>query len=145
MPLSASLAVDGDHTTRWASQLGTDEEWLQLVLPDGVAICAVHVLWERAFATSYRVELSIGEGHPWHTVAEPTKAEEGSWDKLKMPVPVHASRLRLSLLSRGSEYGYSVYEIEVSSSEASPHPISHHFTRNSVPAPSCPRYMASWT
>ncbi|WP_030228890.1 discoidin domain-containing protein [Streptomyces sp. NRRL WC-3626] len=102
-------AVDGDRGTRWASDW-SDDQWLRLDLGATRQVGRVTLDWERAYGTSYRVELST-DGVDWRT-AWSTTAGDGGLDTATF-APSPARYLRVRFTDRGTEWGYSLREVGV--------------------------------
>lgn len=108
--LRAANAVDGDPTTRWGS-LHRDGEWIQLDFGKIRTVSTASIQWENAHARRYRIETSL-DGAKWtavvknHTVAAPAH-DTVSWR------PVSARYLRLTGLERNTDYGISIFELDV--------------------------------
>ena len=101
-------AIDGDLSTRWSSD-HSDDQWLQVrfASPEHLGKLVLH--WESAHATQYRIETS-SDGSSWATAADVTGSLGGSetvWiDQAKV------SYLRMQGVSRATQYGYSLYELQ---------------------------------
>lgn len=104
-----SRAVDGDRTTRWAGDW-TDPQWLRLDLGATHRVGRVTLDWERAYARSYRVDVSA-DGTNWRTVWSTTTGDGGL--DTAVFTPVEAREVRVVGLERGTGYGYSLYEVGV--------------------------------
>lgn len=102
-------AVDGDRGTRWASDW-SDDQWLRIDLGAVREVGRVTLDWERAYGTSYRVELSA-DGTGWRAVGSVT-AGDGGLDTVRF-TPQQARHVRIVFLDRGTEWGYSLYEVGV--------------------------------
>ncbi|MFI1356313.1 discoidin domain-containing protein [Streptomyces sp. NPDC020898] len=102
-------AVDGDAGTRWASDW-SDDQYLQLDLGSTNLVKRVTLDWERAFGKSYRVELSTN-GTTWQT-AWSTTVGDGGLDTAQF-AGVPARFVRVHGLDRGTDWGYSLYEVGV--------------------------------
>ncbi|MEW1871397.1 discoidin domain-containing protein [Streptomyces caelestis] len=102
-------AVDGDRGTRWASDW-SDDQWLRVDLGATHQVGRVILDWERAYGTSYRVDLST-DGVNWRTVWSTTSGDGGLDTAVFTPAP--ARHLRVRLLDRGTEWGYSLREVGV--------------------------------
>ncbi|MGW0821307.1 discoidin domain-containing protein [Streptomyces sp. NPDC002845] len=105
-------AVDGDSGTRWASDW-KDDEWLRLDLGSTSLVKRVTLDWERAYGKSYRIELST-DGTNWGTVWSTTTGDGGLDTARFSGTP--ARYLRIHGLARGTQWGYSLYEVGVYSS-----------------------------
>lgn len=107
--LRARPAVDGDRGTRWASDW-SDDQWLRIDLGATREVGRVTLDWERAYGRSYRVELSA-DGTDWRAVGS-TTAGDGGLDTVRF-TPQQARHVRVVFLDRGTEWGYSLYEVGV--------------------------------
>lgn len=107
---SADKAIDGNVKTRWESNKGSDDEWLQLDLGSVKAINSVKINWEAAYATEYKIQVSQ-DGKTWKDVA----VEQGKQGKVTTEfAAVEARYVRMQGVSRVTDgYGYSIYEFEV--------------------------------
>lgn len=102
-------AVDGDRGTRWASDR-SDDQWLRIDLGAIREVGRVTLDWERAYGTSYRIELSADGSH-WRT-AWSTVSGDGGLDTARF-APEPARHVRLRFLDRGTDWGYSLREVGV--------------------------------
>ncbi|MFH8463097.1 discoidin domain-containing protein [Streptomyces sp. NPDC017991] len=105
-------AVDGDTGTRWASDW-SDDQWLRVDLGATSTVKRVTLGWERAYAKSYRVEVSTN-GTDWQSVWSTTTGD-GGLDTAQF-AGVLARYVRVHGLDRGTDWGYSLYEVGVHSS-----------------------------
>ncbi|RSS56808.1 discoidin domain-containing protein [Streptomyces sp. WAC01280] len=113
---SASAAVDGDLTgTRWASQW-TDGQWLQVDLGAVADISRVVLNWEGAYGKAYDIQLS-DNGTDWRTVSSVTAGDGGTDD---LTVTGTGRYVRLQGVTRGTGYGYSLWEFQVYGSTSAP-------------------------
>jgi hypothetical protein len=107
-PWKASNAVDGDVTTRWSSAF-TDIGWLIVDLGGTHPVSEVDIVWEHAFATTYRVETST-DAKKWAPIFSTTAGTGGT---VTVREPTTARYVRLFCTKRNSRYGYSVLELRV--------------------------------
>lgn len=107
--LTPDLAVDGDLMTRWSSEW-SDPQWISVNLDQEYTINKIKLYWEGAYAKSYTIEVS-SDGNAWTEVFE-TEESDGETDEISLD-PVSAKYVRLNGLVRASEYGYSLYELQV--------------------------------
>ncbi|MGA5505431.1 discoidin domain-containing protein [Streptomyces umbrinus] len=105
-------AVDGNTDTRWASDW-SDDQWLRIDLGSTSTVKRVTLEWERAYGKSYRVEVST-DGTTWQS-AWSTTAGDGGLDTARFS-GVPARYVRIHGLDRGTDWGYSLYEVGVYSS-----------------------------
>ncbi|WP_125773265.1 discoidin domain-containing protein [Antribacter gilvus] len=101
-------AVDGDPATRWASEWGATA-WYQVDLGSVKSFHHVQLVWETAYGRSYQVQTS-NDGTTWTTVRTVTGGD-GGVDSLD--VSGTGRYVRLNLTERGTEWGYSLYELGV--------------------------------
>ncbi|MEO6089413.1 MAG: penicillin acylase family protein [Umezawaea sp.] len=102
-------AVDGNATTRWASDW-SDGQWLQVDLGSVQQVGRVFLRWETSYAKGYRVEVSA-DGTQWRQVFV-TAEGNGVTDNVSF-TPTDARFVRMTGTQRGTNYGYSLYELEV--------------------------------
>ncbi|MFF8275988.1 glycosyl hydrolase family 8 [Streptomyces lateritius] len=105
----AALAVDANTATRWASAEGVDPQWVRIDLGATHTISRVKLNWEAAYARTYRIQTSA-DGSTWTDVYS-TTAGDGAVDDLT--VSGSGRYVRMYGTSRGTPYGYSLWEFEV--------------------------------
>ncbi|ALO06608.1 Secreted protein [Streptomyces venezuelae] len=105
----ASAAFDGDLTgTRWASQWN-DAQWIQVDLGSSKDVSRVVLNWEGAYGKAYDIQLS-DNGSDWRTVKSVTAGDGGTDD---LAVTGTGRYVRLQGVTRGTGYGYSLWEFQV--------------------------------
>ncbi|MGY5100299.1 galactose-binding domain-containing protein [Streptomyces sp. 900105245] len=104
-------AVDGSRDTRWASGW-SDGQWLRIDLGSTHLVGRVTLDWERAYGKSYRVELST-DGENWRT-AWSTTSGDGGLDTARF-TGTPARYVRVTGTERGTQWGYSLYDVGVHS------------------------------
>jgi beta-glucanase (GH16 family) len=104
----ASAAVDGDPGTRWSSAF-SDDEWISVDLGAVQEISSVVLSWEAAHAAAYRIETSA-DGDSWSTAWETATAAGGTETA---QVSATARYVRMTGLSRATQWGYSLWEFQV--------------------------------
>ena len=107
--LTASNAVDGNFTTRWASAF-SDPQWIRVDLGSASDISQVLLHWEAAYATLYEIQVS-NNGQSWTTVFSETNGNGGT-DSISFST-VSARYVRMYGTQRATVYGYSLFEFEV--------------------------------
>lgn len=106
--MPAAYAVDGNSRTRWSGQ-ATDPQWLVVDFGESRAFDRVHIVWETAYAKSYLLETSTDNVH-WNIVATTTNSDGGTDDFI---VGAQTARyLKIYCMSRGTLWGYSIYEVD---------------------------------
>ena len=106
---SAAMAVDGDPQTRWSSQFN-DDQWLQIDLGSAQKISKVALMWEAAYGTQYKIQVSEDEKN-WKDVASVTDGKGG--EVAHEFAPVMARYVRMQGIKRATEWGYSLFEFKV--------------------------------
>ena len=108
--LVAKNAVDGDATTRWGSR-HRDGEWIQLDFGQARKVSGLRVKWEAARAETCRVEASQ-DGATWKTLVDCHAVANAEADEISWPA-TSARYLRLTGLTRNTNYGISIFELDV--------------------------------
>lgn len=108
-PSPARNAVDGDMKTRWASDW-SDNQSLTVDIGSVQRVSRAVLRWEAAYGKSYRLETST-DGSTWRT-AYSTTAGDGGVDTASFAA-VDARYVRFVGVQRGTNWGYSLYELEL--------------------------------
>jgi hypothetical protein len=107
----AGAAVDGNLTsTRWASKEGADPQWLRVDLGATASISHVKLTWEAAYGKAYSVQTSA-DGTTWTTIYSTTTGNGGTDDLTGLAGT--GRYVRMNGVTRGTSYGYSLYEMQV--------------------------------
>ncbi|WP_457031642.1 discoidin domain-containing protein [Kitasatospora sp. P5_F3] len=114
----AALATDGNNGTRWASA-ASDPQWLQVDLGSVQQICHVVLNWEAAYGKSYQLQTS-NDGTSWTTVRTTTNGTGGTES---LDVSGSGRYVRMNGQTRGTGYGYSLWEFQVNTGGGSVPPI----------------------
>jgi len=112
---SAARAVDGRVDTRWTSAY-SDNQWLCVDLGEIRTLTSVRIRWERAHARSYLVQGSV-DGTSWETLA--SEAGREGWVTTELPEGPRARWVRMHGQERATEFGFSIWEMQVYGSEGS--------------------------
>ncbi|TDD57988.1 alkaline phosphatase [Kribbella antibiotica] len=141
---AADLAVDGSTTTRWASVEGADPQWIQVDLGQPADVHRVKLTWEAAYGKNYRIEIS-DDGTTFTTIKSLTN-QDGATDDIT-GLNGHGRYLRLVGTTRGTAYGYSLFELEAygvtdSTGDVQPPTVPTGLTSTGVTASSV---ALSWT
>jgi uncharacterized protein YjdB len=107
--LTANYATDGDHNSRWSSAF-SDPQWIYVDLGAPYNITRVKLFWEAAYGSSYKIQVST-DASSWTDVYS-TATGDGATDDLSIAAS-QGRYVRMYGTSRGTEYGYSIYEFEV--------------------------------
>ncbi|MCL2489010.1 MAG: discoidin domain-containing protein, partial [Oscillospiraceae bacterium] len=104
-------AVDGNTGTRWASQPGQNNQWLQIDLGNPTVIHRLQLLWEAAYGTSYYIETSV-DGASWTEVYRTTTGTGGT-EVIPLPENTVARYVKFTGLTRATQYGFSLWEFMI--------------------------------
>ncbi|GAA1672193.1 discoidin domain-containing protein [Kribbella yunnanensis] len=107
-PFPPSNVTDGNNATRWASDW-SDPQWVQVDLGQVTSFDRIQLIWEGAFARSYRVEVS-DDGNAWRALYD-TSAGNGDVDDIT--TGGSGRYVRLTGTQRGTGWGYSLYEFGI--------------------------------
>ncbi|MBR3087050.1 MAG: discoidin domain-containing protein [Kiritimatiellae bacterium] len=107
--LAPRFAVDGDPRTRWGSR-HRDGEWISLDFGRERTISRCAIDWENARAAEYRLEARAENGE-WRTVAKCESTAAGRAEHTF--APIRARHFRITGVRRGTDYGISIFEIDV--------------------------------
>ncbi|WP_339617622.1 discoidin domain-containing protein [uncultured Gilvimarinus sp.] len=104
----AANAFDGDPATRWASEFA-DPQWIQVDLEEVSTLTSVNLSWEAAYGSAYTIEGSV-DGSDWTVLAS---VSGGTGGDETINVSGDYRYVRLNGTERGTEWGYSLFEMEV--------------------------------
>ena len=109
--LSAAQAIDGKPTTRWASA-SEDGAWIQFDFGARTQIGYMKLLWENAYGKQYALRVS-DDGQTWSQVRYMNNGQGGTEEFFNLGI--NARYVRLQGVTRATQYGYSLYEVEFKS------------------------------
>jgi type 1 glutamine amidotransferase len=101
-------AVDGNASTRWGSE-HSDPQWISVDLGAVYDLSRVRLNWEAAFARSYEIQASTN-GTDWAPVYSTTAGNGGIDD---VEVAGEARYVRIYCVERGTQWGYSLWDLNV--------------------------------
>ena len=104
----ASAAVDGNTGTRWSSAFA-DPQWIQVDLGSSQAVCRIGLNWEAAYGRAFQLQLS-DNGSTWNTVYSTTTSTGGNQ---AIDVTGSGRYVRMNGTARATQYGYSLWELQV--------------------------------
>jgi beta-glucanase (GH16 family) len=104
----ATAAVDGNPGTRWSSAF-SDPQWIQVDLGARTAVDQVRLTWETAYARAYQIQVS-DNASTWTTIYSTTTGPGGTQT---LAVTGTGRYVRLNLTTRATQWGYSLWELEV--------------------------------
>jgi mannan endo-1,4-beta-mannosidase len=124
---TAAKAVDGSAGTRWESAIA-DPQWIQVDLGSAFPITNVDLVWEGAYATQYKLQIS-NDATTW---TDAYTEWSGTGGTKVIPVNQTARYVRMNGTQRvNSAWGYSIWEFRVWSGAAGP---TFTPTRTSTPS-----------
>jgi hypothetical protein len=106
--LGPANAFDGNMTTRWSS-LNSDPQWLLVDLGQPYNLCKVIIYWETALGKDYNIQVS-NDSLNWTTV---DSVVGNTSPENVLNVRGAGRYVRMYGLERGTQYGYSIYEMQV--------------------------------
>ncbi|MFE7509040.1 discoidin domain-containing protein [Promicromonospora sp. NPDC057488] len=105
---TGEMAVDGNAGTRWGSGW-SEPEWIAVDLGASYDLSRVVIDWETAYASGYEIQTSP-DGETWATVHTVTDGD-GLFDDLDLTGT--GRHVRLLATERATQWGFSLYELEV--------------------------------
>lgn len=110
---SAFRAFDGNPATRWGSN-GGDDNWLQVDLGKTHVIDKVVLMWEAAYASEYKIQVSE-DGSAWTDVYSRNDASVTGdhTDEIQLDQPAEGRYVRMQGVKAATQWGLSLYEFEV--------------------------------
>lgn len=115
--LEGNYAVDGNTSTRWSATMYVDPQWITVDLGASYNISRIKFVWEAAYAKDYLVQVSADNAN-WTTVKTITGNTSVTNDHTGLSAT--GRYVRMYGTARGSAYGYSIYELEVYGTAATP-------------------------
>lgn len=106
--LAGPYAVDGNFGTRWSSGF-SDPQSITVDLGVVYTVDRVVLRWESAYGRVYTIQVSTDGGTFTPVFFESTG--DGGLDYINLSVP--AQYIRMTGTTRGTQWGYSLYEFEV--------------------------------
>ena len=104
----AEQAVDGDDSTRWASNWN-DAQWIYVDLGSSQTISKVVLKWEAAYAREYQIQISNNK-LDWITLKTVTDGDGGIDD---LTISGTGRYVRMLGIARATAYGYSLWGFEI--------------------------------
>jgi len=101
--------VDGRSDTRWASD-HSDSQWVAVDLGKSERVARVEIDWEHAFAKELAIEVSP-DGEAWKEVQHVNNGGGGT--QVIRFDPVETRWVRMRGIKRGTQWGYSIWELRV--------------------------------
>jgi beta-mannanase len=102
-------AVDNSYSTRWSSAY-SDPQWITVDLGGSYNVNRVKITWEAAYAVNYQVQFSTNNS-TWTTAR--TITNNCSLVNDHAGISGTARYVRIYGTTRATQYGYSIYALEV--------------------------------
>jgi hypothetical protein len=126
-----AAAVDGNTGTRWSSGF-SDAQWIQIDLGSAQTIGRVVLNWETAYGKAYQIQTAAAAAGPWTTIFS-TSTGDGGIDDLTN-LSGSGRYVRMNGISRATQWGYSLWEMEVyAGTSAGPTPTPTATTPSPTP------------
>jgi hypothetical protein len=109
----ANYAIDGLLSTRWGSEY-EDNQWLKIELDTIHTVAEIVIHWESAFAEKYKILTSLDD-EIWDTVYYEDYSD-GDIDTILFN-PIEARYVQILCLKEATEWGFSIWECEVYSTD----------------------------
>ncbi|HIB38124.1 discoidin domain-containing protein [Mesonia sp.] len=106
---SATNLTDASSGSRWESE-AEDNQWIYVDLGENKELELVTLRWENAYAKAYDLQISK-DAKKWNTVYS-TKEGKGKTENIELDTE-KARYVRLKLNKRATQFGYSLFEMEV--------------------------------
>jgi len=104
-------AVDRSATTRWSSDYTPGDQWLSLDFGKESVVSNVIIRWERAYATSFDIAVSM-DGKKWKTVSEERNSPGGVFETYFSPIKCRY--VKITGIERVNKaWGISIWEVEL--------------------------------
>lgn len=112
--LTPAKAVDGSFTTRWSSQY-SNAQWIYVDLGATYNVNRVKINWEAAYGRDYQIQIS-SNASTWTNMA--SIVGNTSLERDHTGLAGTGRYVRINGILRGTQYGYSIFELQVFGSSA---------------------------
>lgn len=133
---AASMAIDGDQTTRWATNPSNDgvARTLTVTLPASQRVQFFRIIWERLNIESYKIEVAESDDAEFTEVYAKTEPITATNEVISLDAPVWAKKIRLTVdgYNGGSNDWPNVSVAEFESYAVEPAQISEDATPEEV-------------
>jgi hypothetical protein len=108
--LAGGKAVDNNTGSRWSSGF-TDAQWIYVDLGWEHKVQSVVLRWEAAYGKDFKIQVS-NNASSWTDVHSVTNGTGGT-QIIRLATPATGRYVRMLGSKRATQYGYSLYELEV--------------------------------
>ncbi|WP_034336831.1 discoidin domain-containing protein [Deinococcus misasensis] len=120
LSVAAKQAFDGNTASRWSS-LHSDPQWIQVDLGSVQQLCEITLQWETAYGKAFRIEVSNDGSTGWSQIYSTTTGTGGTQ---VLPVTGSGRYVRLTGTQRGTQWGYSLWEMGIKNTSSITLPTS---------------------
>ena len=113
-----NMAFDGNNTSRWGS-IYSDNQWLYVDLGRPANITQVNLIWETAYGKNFHIDVS-DDATTWTPIKTLTN---NTVHVNELAVTATGRYVRMYGVTRGTGYGFSLYEFQVNGSFVQPLPV----------------------
>jgi hypothetical protein len=113
-----SKAFDANNTSRWGSTYN-DNQWLYVDLGRTTNITRVNLIWEIAYGRNFHLDVS-NDATNWTTI---TTVSNNTSHVNEIALTATGRYVRMYGVTRGTGYGFSLYEMQVLGSYVAPLPV----------------------
>ena len=110
----ADYAFDGNHESRWASQINKGPEYLQIDFGQNMPVNYINIVWEAAYAKEYEVLVSNDQAN-WQVIAKVTDGKGGTIEHKNLGA--NGRFLRINCLQYGPHGLFSIWEVNFGDQE----------------------------
>ena len=122
---NAGAVTDGNSTSRWSSNY-SNNEWIYIDLGSQQTFGSVKILWESAYAKEYKIQVST-DATTWTDVYY---TNNGSTGLANISFQLVSARyVKMLGITRGTNYGYSIYDFNVQTTSNVPALSDLHFIK----------------
>ena len=96
---TADKAVDGSTTTRWATDVGVVNPWIEIDLDDGSVLKQFNIMFERADQNQNILDfiIEVEFNGAWETVYDYEGGRPAQRQKIVLPEAVTADKMKLTI------------------------------------------------
>ncbi|NMO57327.1 glycoside hydrolase [Actinoplanes sp. TBRC 11911] len=110
---TAAAVTDGDPNTRWTSEYA-DDQWIQVDLGAAADFDRVTILWESAYAMTFRVQVSDDGGAFTDLKTVSNETPIGNTGKQVVDFPAQTAQfVRIQGHKRATDWGFSMWTLAV--------------------------------
>ena len=111
--LSASKAIDGNTSTRWASNgdPASPNGWLAIDLGASYTLSEMQIYWEFASASAYKIQYKTSSSATDWTDNQTLTGQNGGYDTITFSPVLTCTNIRILGQTMATQYAMSIYEL----------------------------------